>query len=237
MMGLFRRLSYLSQGGPRGATPLERLRRRYAIPSPTARRVRAPQNSSRGAQKCQNPSRGASETPSTRPWRLPYVRSAQAAAEPSPARNPSKSRLSCLPKSHLGCCSGGRKTKRRKSPGTTGRTGPTAVRRMRLRGRERRIWQLLQLLWASSAARSRSPRFRPPARRSRGKHRRGSSDHPRRASRNPRPRRFRPELQSNWPERATSGHGGDFWRRVAPKSVVHCLDARRGNILPHVVPI
>ena len=68
MMGLFRRLLYLSQGVPRGTTPLERLRRRYAIPSPTARRVRAPQNSPRGAEIHQNPSRAASCTPSTRPW-------------------------------------------------------------------------------------------------------------------------------------------------------------------------
>ena len=68
MMGLFRRLLYVSQGGLWGPTCFERLRRRYGIPSPTARRVRAPQNSSRGAEIHQNPSWAASRTPSTRPW-------------------------------------------------------------------------------------------------------------------------------------------------------------------------
>ena len=47
---------------------------------------------------------------------------------PSPARNPSKSKLSCLPKSHLGCCSGGTRPRSRRSLGTRGRTGPTVGR-------------------------------------------------------------------------------------------------------------
>ena len=79
---------------------------------------------------------------------------------PSPARNPSKSARSCLPESHLGCCSGGRKTKRRRTPGTTGRTGPTVGRVMQLRGGERRIRQLLQSKMARPGVAARGCAYR-----------------------------------------------------------------------------
>ena len=49
-----------------------------------------------------------------------------------------------LPETHPGCVSGGARWLIRLSPGTTGRTGPTVGRRMRLRVGERRIRQQLQ---------------------------------------------------------------------------------------------
>ena len=124
--------------------PLERLRRRYGIPSPTARWVRGPQNSSRGPHKYQNPSRAASQTPSTRPWLrfasgLPRLRQGLQPAENSRLRPGAD-----LPETHPGCVSGAKKSLRRLSPGTTGRTGPTVGRMMQLRGGERRIRQQLQ---------------------------------------------------------------------------------------------
>ena len=123
---------------------MERLRRRYTIPTTTARRVRAPQNSSRGAEQHQNPSRGASDTPSTRPWLrfasgLPRLRQG-----PPPPENSRLRPGPDLPETHPRCVPDGIRFRKRLSPGTTGRTGPMVGRRMRLTVRERRISPQLQ---------------------------------------------------------------------------------------------